>query len=384
MPNHPDLQSAFRQRFGLSHAVYRAPGRVNLIGEHTDYNNGFVLPAALDFSCWVAAGRRSDPVVAAYSENINELVQFDLSKEAMRRSGTWSDYPAGVAWAFLEKGYALCGANLYLRGEVPLGAGLSSSAALEVAVGYALLDLAGLAVDLSTLPALCRRAENEFVGARVGIMDQFVACHGRAGSALLLDCRSLESKLVPLPPGISLVICNSMVKHELASNEYNLRREQCEEGVRLLASVKPGIASLRDVTLEDLVCNKALFPEVIYRRCRHVLSENERTLNAAKALQDGDLSRAGQLMFASHASLRDDYEVSCSELDLLVELARRQDGLVGARMTGGGFGGCTVNLVRTEAAAAFKEAVGAAYHAKTQKHPEIYLSQTASGVERVL
>jgi len=384
MPNHPDLQSAFRQKFGPSHGVYRAPGRVNLIGEHTDYNNGFVLPAALDFSCWVAAGKRSDPVVAAYSENLDEFFQFDLKKEALRRSGTWSDYPAGVAWALLERGYALRGANLYLRGEVPLGAGLSSSAALEVAVGYALLDLAGLAVDLSTLPALCRRAENEFVGARVGIMDQFVACHGRAGSALLLDCRSLESKLVPLPPGISLVICNSMVKHELASNEYNLRRAQCEEGVRLLASVKPGITSLRDVTLEDLACNKKLFPEVIYRRCRHVLSENQRTLNAAKALQSGDLPLVGELMFASHASLRDDYEVSCSELDLLVDLARREDGLIGARMTGGGFGGCTVNLVKTQAAAAFKDRVAAAYHAKTRKHPEVYLSQTASGVERVL
>lgn len=383
MPLGSDLQSAFSRRFHGFRSTYRAPGRVNLIGEHTDYNNGFVLPAALDFSCWVAAGPRPDPVVAVYSENTGELTQFDLRKEALRRSGTWSDYPAGVAWALLEAGYPLSGANLYVRGEVPLGAGLSSSASIEVATGYALLDLANQSVDLCKLARLCQHAENEFVGARVGIMDQFVACHGRAGNALLLDCRSLEFQLVPLPSEISLVICNSMVRHDLASNEYNVRRAQCEEGVRLLASVKPGLVSLRDVSVEELDANKQLLPEVIYRRCRHVISENDRTLGAASALREGNLTRMGEFMFASHRSLRDDYEVSCAELDLLVDLARKQQGVIGARMTGGGFGGCTVNLVRNGAATAFKEGVASAYQAETGRRPEIYLSHTASGVERV-
>ena len=383
MANYPDLESAFEQRFGELRALYRAPGRVNLIGEHTDYNNGFVLPAALDFSCWVAAAPRSDTVVAVYSENVGELAQFDLRKDALLASGTWSDYPAGVAWALLEAGYPLSGADLYIRGEVPLGAGLSSSASIEVATGYALLDIANQSVDLCKLARLCQHAENEFVGARVGIMDQFVACHGRAGNALLLDCRSLEFQLVPLPSEISLVICNSMIKHDLASNEYNVRRAQCEEGVRLLSSVKPGLASLRDITLEELESRKDLLPEVIYRRCRHVISENRRTLQAVAALREGDLIGMGELMFASHRSLRDDYEVSSAELDLLVGLARKQRGVVGARMTGGGFGGCTVNLVKSEATAAFKERVASDYRAETGRRPEIYLSHTAAGVERV-
>lgn len=383
MPNRADLASAHRQKFGDVHALYRAPGRVNLIGEHTDYNGGFVLPAALDFFCLVAASRRSDAQLAVYSENFNEVVHLDLRQEALRRAGTWGDYPAGVAWALLDAGFALRGANLYIRGEVPLGAGLSSSAALEVAVGYALLDLAGIEIDLRQLPKLCQRAENEFVGARVGIMDQFVACHGRAGNALLLDCRSLESQLVPIPSGISLVLCNTMVEHELASNEYNVRRAQCEEGVRLLAAVNQGISSLRDVTPQILESNKTRLPGVIYRRCRHVVSENARTLSAVAALRQGDLARVGELMLASHRSLRDDYEVSCAELDLLVELAGQQPGIIGARMTGGGFGGCTVNLVRTEAATDFTEQIASAYHARTGRRPEIYLSQTASGVERL-
>ena len=383
MPNRADLASAFRQKFGDLHALYRAPGRVNVIGEHTDYNGGFVLPVALDFSCLVAASRRSDAQIAVYSENTGELVRLDLRQEALRRTGTWSDYPAGVAWALLDAGFALRGACLYIRGEVPLGAGLSSSAALEVAVGYALLDLAGIGVDLRRLPNLCQRAENEFVGARVGIMDQFVACHGRVGNALLLDCRSLESQLVPIPSGISLVICNTMVKHELASNEYNVRRSQCEEGVHLLAAAGHAVSSLRDVSMEILESSKTRLPDVIYRRCRHVVSENTRTLSAVAALRHGDLSRVGELMLASHRSLREDYEVSSPELDLLVELAGKEKGIIGARMTGGGFGGCTVNLVRTEAAPDFQEHIASAYGARTGRHPEIYLSQTASGVERL-
>ena len=377
------LKKGFESKFGGECGIYRAPGRVNLIGEHTDYNGGYVLPTALDFPCRVAAGSRNDGRVRIFSENTGELAEANLHDPKLTRSGRWSDYPVGTAWALREAGYSLRGANLYIQGEVPLGAGLSSSAAIEVATGYALLDLVGERIDLQELAKVCQRGENEFVGARVGIMDQFVACHGRAGSALLLDCRSHEYETVPLPESLHLVICNSMVKHELAAGEYNARRAECEEGVRLLAGKLPGIRSLRDVRMEELEKYREVMPETIYRRCRHVIGENGRVLQAVEALRRGDLTRVGELMFASHESLRGDYEVSCAELDYLVELARGEQGLVGARMTGGGFGGCTVNLVKREIAERFRDGVSSGYQAKFGIAPEIYLSGTANGVERV-
>ena len=222
------LQEKFRARFGTPAAIYRAPGRVNLIGEHTDYNDGFVLPAAIEFYCWVAAARRSDKKLVIHSENLRETIEASLESISPAARGHWSNYPVGVGWALEEVGKRLRGANLLVTSDVPLGAGLSSSAAIEVAVGFALLHQSGLAINLSELARLCQKAENEFVGARVGIMDQFVACHGRASHALLLDCRSLEYKLVKLPPGLQLVICNTMVKHEIGSSQYNVRRAECE------------------------------------------------------------------------------------------------------------------------------------------------------------
>jgi galactokinase len=376
------LKLSFQSRFGELYAIYRAPGRVNLIGEHTDYNGGYVLPAALDFSCWVAAGTRPDHRLAIYSENMQEFAEADLQDPHLRRAGRWSDYPIGVAWALREAGCPIRGANLYIRGEVPLGAGLSSSAAIEVAVGFALLDLAGQKMEPLKLAQLCQRAENEFVGARCGIMDQFIACHGRAGSAVLLDCRTLKHQNVKLPEELQLVICNSMVKHELAAGEYNKRRSECEEGVRLLGAIRPGVSSLRDVPLKDLEDYKALLPDSVFRRCRHVLTENERTLEMVVALRERDLPQVGKLMFASHASLRDDYEVSCEELDLLVDLARKEPGLIGARMTGGGFGGCTVNLVKKEFVEQFSVKIVTGYEVRAGRRPEVYLSGTANGVER--
>jgi galactokinase len=377
------LKKNFEGRYGGNCEAYRAPGRVNLIGEHTDYNEGFVLPAALEFSCWAAAGPRTDGRLSVFSENTQELAEAKLDGLEDARTGRWSDYPVGVAWALGKEGFSLKGANLYFEGEVPLGAGLSSSAALEVSTGYALLEMARQPVDLRKLALTCRRAENEFVGAHVGIMDQFVACHGRAGSALLLDCRSLGYEYVPMPSGLSLVICNSMVRHDLAAGEYNARRAECEEGVRLLRAKMPGITALRDVAMRDLEMHKELLPEVVYRRCRHVMTENERVLQAVEAFRKEDLKRAGELMFASHQSLRDDFEVSCAELDGLVEIARKQPGLVGARMTGGGFGGCTVNLVKKEFVEQFIESVSAGYEARFGIRPEMYKSDTANGVERV-
>jgi galactokinase len=376
-----ELEASFQRKFGTILGVYRAPGRVNLIGEHTDYNQGFVLPAAVNFSCWVAAGPRTDNKLGLFSENFVETVELDLGN--LTRSKKWHDYPAGVAWTLAQAGCSIKGVNLGIDGDVPLGAGLSSSAALEVAVGYALLDVFHCDLDLTRLALLCQQAENDFVGARVGVMDQFIACYGREGHALLLDCRSLEHSLVPLPAGTHLVVCNTMVKHQIATSGYNTRRKECEEGVRLLSRRKSGITSLRDVQLADLERSREVLPEVIYRRCRHVITENERVLQAAEALRKGEFALLGRLMFESHRSMRDDYEISCPELDIMVEIASEQQGVIGARMTGGGFGGCTVNLVRAESSELFRERVAAAYQAKTRRHPEIYLCEASRGVERI-
>jgi galactokinase len=297
--------------------------------------------------------------------------------------GHWANYPLGVAWALESAGKRLSGANLLVNGDVPLGAGLSSSAAIEVAVGFALLQQSELAVDRAELARLCQKAENEFVGAHVGIMDQFVACRGHASHALLLDCRSLEHRLVKLPTGTQLVICNTMVKHEIASGEYNRRRAECEEGVRTLRGVLPGILALRDVTVAQLEKNRRLLSAKVYARCRHVVTENGRVQSAVQALQSGDIRTLGPLMSQSHRSLRDDYEVSCKELDLMVDIAAAQPGVIGARVTGGGFGGCTINLVESAAVESFKQNVGAEYLARTGLKPEIYVSSASDGVQQV-
>lgn len=364
--------------------IFRAPGRVNLIGEHTDYNDGFVMPAAIGFSTWVAIAPRDDRQVSVFSENFSERVEFDLDDQSLRALGHWSDYVKGVAVVLEQAGHRLRGGRLLIRGEVPVGSGLSSSAAIEVATGYALLENSRIPIDRVALAKLCQRAENEFVGMRCGIMDQFIACCGQAGKALLLDCRSLAYRLLPLPEEARLVICNTMVKHELATGEYNTRRAECEAGVRHLAHALPGVRALRDVTLADLALHGGDLPEVIYRRCRHVVSENERVLEAAAALEGGDLAGFGHLMNESHRSLRDDYEVSCAELDVMVELARKETGVYGARLTGGGFGGCTINLVATENVEQFKRAVAQGYEEATGLIPEIYVCRAAEGAEEVI
>ena len=378
------LAAAFRKRFGTSaQGIYRAPGRVNLIGEHTDYNDGFVFPAAIGFSCWVACAARSDRKLVVYSENLDETADSNLDLLKPGNSRHWANYVMGVAWALEQGGHPLRGANLYIAGNVPLGAGLSSSAAIEVAAGFALLDRSHQRIELTELARLCQRAENEYVGARSGIMDQFVSCHGRAGHALLLDCRSLAFEAVPLPAGLQLVICNTMVKHEIGASEYNVRRAECEEGVKRLAAALPGIRALRDVTMAQLEKHQQLLSNVVYRRCRHVVSENDRVLESAQVLRSGNAADLAPLLAHSHRSLRDDYQVSCAELDAMVEIASRQPGVCGARMTGGGFGGCTINLVAAEHAPSFRSHVAAAYEKETGVRPEIYICEASHGAEIV-
>jgi galactokinase len=377
-------RNIFAERFPGEPRVFRAPGRVNLIGEHTDYNDGFALPAAIDLYTWIAIAPRNDETLNVISANLNQTAEIDLREKHPFARNHWSDYIRGVALMLQDSGVQLRGANLVIHSDVPSGSGLSSSAALEVAAANALLANSNRALEKLNIAKLCQRAENEFVGARCGIMDQFAASFGCAGHAILLDCRSLEGTPLPLPAGINLVICNTMVKHEHSAGEYNLRRAQCEEGVALLKKWSPKISALRDISLGELESHKSELPPVIFRRCRHVIGENARVLDTAKAFQDSNLDAVGKLMARSHESLRGDFEVSCHELDIMVELAQKTEGVIGTRMTGGGFGGCTINLVESNRVEAFRASVSAGYERATGKTPEIYVSSAGEGASEVM
>ena len=376
------LKREFQQTYGCAPRIFRAPGRVNLIGEHTDYNQGFVMPAAIDFYTWAAIARRADTRLNVRSQNVDEVISSDLAGSPAPRHN-WSDYAIGVVDQIKRLGRHLGGADILIRGEVPIGAGLSSSAAIEVVIGFALLTVNDLSIDRKELALLCQRAENEFVGMRCGIMDQFISCYGQRDHALMLDCRSLEYKLLPLSPSARMVVCNTMVKHQLAAGEYNLRRSACEEGVRILQQHAPGIQSLRDVSLEALERNRDRMSDTVYRRCRHVITENERVARAASMLEQGNFKEFGKLMADSHQSLRDDYEVSGRELDIMVNIASGESGVYGSRMTGGGFGGCTINLVAAEQADNFAGRVAANYEKATGLKPEVYISSAADGASQV-
>jgi galactokinase len=380
-----DLESfkqAFRELYGSEPQLFRAPGRVNLIGEHTDYNQGFVMPAAIDFYTWLGIATRTDSVVNIRSDSFADAISVRMV-DGFRPQHGWSDYVVGVIDQINRSGRKLAGADILIRGEVPMGSGLSSSASIEVAAAFSLLSVNQYPIDRTELALLCQQAENNFVGMRCGIMDQFISCNGSRDHALMLDCRSLDFTLLPLSAKSRMVICNTMVKHEHASGEYNKRRWECEEGVRLLAGLLPGVSSLRDLCPQQLEQYQDKLPPLIYRRCRHVVGENERVKQAAVMLEHHDLNGFGALMRKSHASLRDDYEVSSRELDLMVEIASRQPGVYGSRMTGGGFGGCTINLVAAEHAEAFRKNVASAYQQARGLSPEIYISTAADGAAQV-
>jgi galactokinase len=359
----------------------QAPGRVNLIGEHTDYNDGFVLPVAIPMRTVVGITPRADRNLVLFSDNYEEKVEFDLRQLPGEPRRHWSDYVVGVAQKLSQRGIRLPGANVLIDGDVPQGAGLSSSASLEVASCQALLEISKQELSGPEIARLCQSAENDFVGARCGIMDQFVSVHGRKDHALLLDCRSLSFQHEPVPQDVRLVICNTMVRHSLAGGEYNERRHECETGAELLGKKIPGVKALRDVSLNDFERYSAELPETVRKRCRHVITENARVLEAAAALVDQDATRFGQLMKESHKSLRDDFEVSCRELDVMVELAVQMEGVYGARMTGGGFGGCTVNLVKSDRVQDFSSKLADGYEKATGKQPEIYICTAADGVK---
>ncbi len=384
MLNAPQIKNKFTEIYKTEPRIFRAPGRVNLIGEHTDYNEGFVLPFAIDREFSVAGAAREDSKINVHALDVGEFFAFDLTDEPIKRRGNWIDYVEGVIRSLQKRFDFSRGANLMFSSTVPIGAGLSSSAALEVSVGFALLALNEIEIDREKLAFAAQEAEHEFVGIRSGIMDQFASVFGKENHALLLDCRSLEIRQIPLEIGDSVIaVCDTKVKHELASSEYNTRRRECETGVEILRGKLPEIKSLRDVGETDFEKFQHLLPEIIGKRCRHVITENARTTAAAENLENGDLEKVGRLMFASHESLRDDYEVSSAELDFLVEIARKTAGVFGARMTGGGFGGCTVNLLKREVFEEFQSRITQEYSEKFGFEPEIYLFRASDGASEI-
>ncbi|MFN2454973.1 MAG: galactokinase [Pyrinomonadaceae bacterium] len=385
MINVSDVEYVFRELHGGEPRLFSAPGRVNLIGEHTDYNDGFVLPLAIDRHTVVAANLRDDRKVLVRTLNLNESAEFDLDQAAETQRGRWINYIEGVARSLEARGVKLRGANLVLQSDVPVGAGLSSSAALEVSVALALATLSGAKIDKVALALVGQAAEHHYVGIKSGIMDQFIAALGEAGHALLIDCRALSAEAVPLDTRDALiVICDTRVKHELAASAYNERRAECERGVVLLRQFLPDIKALRDVSVAEFEKYEARLPEPVRARCRHVVTENARTLAAAAALRQNDLAEVGRLMYESHRSLRDDYEVSCRELDVMVEIASSIDGVIGARMTGGGFGGCTVNLVRRSILKEFEERITREYKQATSLDPFIYETEASEGAKEIV
>ncbi len=355
--------------------VFRAPGRVNLIGEHTDHSGGYVLPAAIDRYCEVRATPTGDSTLSAHSANLGESASWALEElPEAERKGDWSDYVCGVARELQAAGVPLAGAQLEIASNVPIGAGLSSSAAIEVSTALALSALAGADIDRTYLARICLRAEQDFVGLQCGIMDQYISCFGRKGQAMLLDCSSLEHRAVPLPAELELVMVDTGVKHELAASEYNRRKLDYEEAIRIMG--KP----LREVSPGELNG----LPERPLKRARHVVSENRRSLDFADAADAGDLACMGELMRESHLSLQNDYEVSCEELDLLATSAWEIEGVVGSRMMGGGFGGCTINLVRSASLEQFRTAIARRFQAQYGRIPATYVCATADGAGEVI
>ena len=374
------ILEAFRKQYGTSEGVrvFRAPGRVNLIGEHTDYNLGFVLPIALDLACFIATADSPDRMLRIYSEEKHQSREFaSAAAGSLAPAHEWTDYIIGVARELSHAGFSIAPKLLLVRSTVPEGSGLSSSAALEVASALALLD--GRDIPPLTLAKLCQRAEVDFVGTPCGIMDQYVSVFAREHSALQIDCRSLQSQAVTLPDGVEILAVNSMVKHALGQSAYKERTEQCATAVDAIRRLDPNVQSLRDVTVELLERAMPSMPKIIARRARHVVTEDERVTLFVSASQRGNVERMGQLMLESHISLQHDYEVSAPELDFLVDTAIGIDGVLGARMTGGGFGGCTVNLLREGSSERFRSAITHAYQERFEITPQIFLCRPSSG-----
>ena len=367
----------FERHFGSPpHTIVRAPGRVNLIGEHTDYNDGFVLPMAIDRAVWIALRPRDDGRVRVHSLDFDQTIEFAL--DDLHHGSGWAEYLKGMAWAMQQADRPVRAFEGVVAGDVPIGAGLSSSAAWELAAGRAFSVVSGMAWDAAQMALLGQRAENQWVGVNCGIMDQMISAAGKADHALLIDCRSLETQAVPLPPNTVVVVLDTATRRGLVDSAYNERRSQCEAAARFF-----GVKALRDVSLAHFEAHADQLEAVTRRRARHVITENARTLQAAERMRLGDPIGLGRLMNASHLSLRDDFEVSSPELNVMVDCANRQAGCYGARMTGAGFGGCAVALVRSDTAEQFSRNVTAEYRAATGRAPNVYVCRATNGAETV-
>jgi galactokinase len=380
-----EVRARFRARFSAESRVFRAPGRVNLIGEHTDYNDGLVMPLAIEAATLVAAAPRTDRALYAVSASEPAEVCIDLDQPGAPRTGSWADYLQGVVRALRSRGRRLAGADLYVCSTIPRGAGLSSSAALEVAVAHALLAISGESMGALELAAACQAAEHEWVGTRCGIMDHLAVLCGEVGHAMAIDCRTLRLQMVPLPlDEVALLVTDSSVVHQLAASAYNQRRGECEAAVEALRAVAPGVRSLRDVSPSDLARWGYLLPEPLAARARHVVSEITRVEEAVAALRARDWSRLGQLLYASHASLRDEFRVSTVELDLLVETAASVRGVFGARMTGGGFGGCVITLAPREVLSSLRERMERAMLDGFGRHAPCFETRAEAGAAELV
>lgn len=359
--------------------IVRAPGRVNLIGEHTDYNDGYVLPIAIDRSVLIAASVRADRTVRLRAVDFDDQDVFSLSHIEHTQAHRWSNYQRGVASVLLERGFELPGVDMVFSSDVPIGSGLSSSAAVEVGTAVMWQTLAGFELSRSELALLCQRAENNFVGVNCGIMDQFISALGQQDAALFIDCRTLDYRPVSLPAHLAVVVMDTAKRRGLTDSAYNTRRAECEQGVHLLQSYLPGITALRDVSVPQFELYADQLPDNVQKRCRHVIGENQRVLDFILAAESDDTAAMGDLLNASHISLRDDYEVSCAELDAMVEAAWKAPGVIGARMTGAGFGGCAVALVERSQAEAFVACVAPAYQQRTGLTPNLYVCRAEAG-----
>ena len=381
------IANIYRKIFGKESKnllTVSAPGRINLIGEHTDYNGGFVLPIAIDRNICMAGTKRNDRIIRVYSIDYGQNVQFDLNSIQFNKEKIWVNYIGGVLKSLLEISADINGADIVFGGDIPEGAGLSSSAALEVATVYFFKILFDLHIPRIEMIRLCQRAESQFVGVNCGIMDQFISMLGKKDHALFLDCKNLSYKNIPLRlEGFNIVVCNTNVKRELASSEYNKRRATCERGVSRLKRFLPQIETLRDVSIEEFEKYRHTLDETAQKRCKHVLYENRRVLDAVNALEKDDMLEFGRLMNESHESLKKDYEVSCFELDTMVDIARRINGVIGARMTGGGFGGCNVNIVKKDVVDRFSRVVSKEYEKRTGIKPQIYICNPENGSRRL-
>jgi len=386
--NLDELWDKFKEVYednGLEKGAYNAPGRVNLIGEHTDYNDGFVMPMAIDKKITMLAQLRSDKIVKAYSLDYDQLLEFNIDKLKYDEENIWINYIKGVISEIKKLSGDLQGLNLMFTGNVPQGAGLSSSAALEVVTALTVSDLNKVNIPKVEMALLAQRAENDFVGVQCGIMDQYISRLGKKEHALFIDCRSNDYELVPFKDdNYKIVICDSKVERGLVDSEYNQRREECSKAVEYLNSqLDDEIKALRDIDLKTLKKYQDGLDKIIYKRAHHVVSENERVLESSKALKAGELEKFGKLMYESHKSLKDDYQVSSKELDILVDAASQQEGVLGARMTGAGFGGCTVNLVNAEHVEEFSKNIRKIYEEKTGLKAEVYVSRPAEGASKI-